>query len=325
MIGGIVLFLIFSPDLTNNSDLKSNTPSSEQPSNPNNNNQNNDNNNQNNNEETPKEEIFATKIQLNCSNSIILSVGTCAELLDGYIYIEPQQYINNLTTSIKVESGVADGISFANNKITALGVGRYVITFYVPKTQYVQIHETLSVRVVAAEDDNKVKLKKNNFVNNTTIHITEMLDINETYTDYFIPSTGNVTYVNNQITFNNEGNSTLQFNINTPYLTYKYNFDFLVKKQITASVVIEGENNGVLEIEKEVGKAFNLVYVIKDGSGEDISQLAKTTVETNDIVEIIDEISPTVIFLVLAKGSAIVTITPMDNEIPPRQILVIIK
>lgn len=324
MIGGLVLFLIFSPQLTKSSDLKTKNSEAEQPNKPNDSTGDNQDNDQNNKEE--KEEIFATKIKLNCEDDITISIGSSVELLSGFINVEPTKYLSEMTTSLSVESGATNGIEFSNNKITAYAVGRYRIEFIVPKTATTQIYDVLSVRVVEKENDDKVKFVNNNFTNDTTISLSEMVEIDELYQDYSILNNDHITYSNNKITFKNTGSSSLNLTLNSNYIAYNYSFDFSVKPKVTSEIYITGENNGVLEVEPNKIGCFDINYEIKLSSGEHIEQDIKVEFEQGGVIEIVGEITaPVITFRVITKASVKIRIIPTKVDVEPKEILIVIK
>ena len=317
MIGGIVLFLIFSPKLSNNTELNVNEQNEEQPEN------NKDVNNTNN----EVVENFATKIKLNCEDELVNSVGSSVELLSGFITVEPSKYFAQMTYSLSKVSGAVNGISFANNIISAHAVGRYEIMFSVPKTNKEDINDKLYIQVVAKENDNKVKLINNNFTYNTTIQISEMLEISETYTNYTLENNQFLTYSNNKITFNQIGSSVLKFNINEPYLKYNYSFNFIVNPLASSGIYIEGENNGVLEINGVVGSYFDIYYKVIFNSAEHSNQQIDVSLNNSTIIQTGDNfvLAPLITCKILSKGSVKLTITPEDNLVSPKEIIIIIK
>ena len=325
MIGGLVLFLIFSPQLTKDDELKNkNNNSVEQPKDPETNTP--DNGNEENNEDTQeKEETFATKIKLNCDDDILISVGTSVELTSGFITVEPNIYLKDVTTSITVDSGATKGINFSNNIITANDIGRYTIKFSVPKTNNTFINDSLYIRVVSKEEDNKVKLVSNNFTIDTTIPLSEMLEINSIYSNYTLESNEYYTYSNNQITFNKEGNSNILLSINTNFLIYKYCFGFLVKPKVESTIIVEGENNGILQIEKDINEYFEISYFVKYGSGENIRENVSVQLEDDNVIQVIDIVYPIITFKVLEKSSVKLTLTLTKVDIPPKELTIIIK
>lgn len=317
MIGGIVLFLVFSPKLSNNTELNVNEPNEEQP----------ENNKGVNNTNNEVVENFATKIKLNCEDELVVSVGSSVELLTGFITVEPAKYFAQMTYSLSKVSGAVNGISFANNIISAHAVGRYEIMFSVPKTNKEDINDKLYIQVVEKEDDNKVKLKSNNFTYNTTIPISEMLEISETYTNYTLENNQFLTYSNNQITFKQIGSSVLKFSINEPYLKYQYSFNYSVKPLSTSGIYIGNENDGVLEINGEIGEYFDIYYKVIFNSAEHSNQQIDVSLNNSTIIQTGDNfvLAPLITCKILTKGSVKLTITPEDNLVSPKEITIIIK
>lgn len=317
MIGGIVLFLIFSPRLSNNTELNVNEPKEEQTSD----------NNGNNNLNSEKIETFATKIKLNCEDELVISVGSSVELLPGFITVEPAKYFNQMISSLSKVSGAVNGLSFANNIISARAVGRYEIMFSVPKTNKEDINDKLYIQVVEKEDDNKVKLKSNNFTLKTTIPLSEVLDISETYSNYTITNNKLFTYSNNYVTFTNLGSSIMQFNINEPYLRYNYSFNFTVNPLSSSGIYVEGENNGVLEIIGDIGTYFDICYRVIFNSAEHSNQQIDVSLDNSTIIQTGESfvLSPLITCKILSKGSVKLTITPEDDLVLAKEITIIIK
>jgi len=317
MIGGIVLFLVFSPNLSNDTELNVNEPKEEQTSN----------NNGNINLNSEKLETFATKIKLNCEDKLVISVGSKVELLSGFVTVEPAKYFNQMTYSLSKVSGAVNGISFANNIISAHAIGRYEIMFSVPKTNKEDINDKLYIQVVEKENDNKVKFKSNNFTLNTIIPLSEILNIDKTYSNYTITNNPLFTYTNNYITFINLGKSTMQFSINQPYLRYNYSFNFTVNPLSSSGIYIEGENNGVLEIIGDVGTYFDICYIVIFNSAEHSNQNIIISLNNSTIIQTGENfiLSPLITCKILNKGSVNLTITPEDNLVPAKEISIIIK
>lgn len=323
MIGGLVLFLIFSPQLTKSSDLKTKNPETEQPNNPDNSTSDNQDNNQTNDEE--KEEIFASKIKLNCEDNIILSVGSSVELLSGYINVEPAKYLADITTSLSVESGAINGISFVNNVITAKAVGRYEIMFSVPKTINETINDKIYIQVVEKEDDNKVRLLNNNFTNQTTVSLSEVIDIDGMFNNYSIVNTEYLTFSNNQITFNAVGSSNLNLSVEANYLVYKYSFWIKINSKITSTIDINGEDNGILEVTTDEFGFFDINFFVKKESGEFVKQNAYVIPENDGVIEILEVLPPYVTCRCITKTNIKLTIIPTDTSIPSKEILIVFK
>jgi len=317
MIGGIVLFLVLSPKLSNNTDLNVNEPKEEQTSN----------NNGNSNLNSEKLETFATKIKLNCEDELVISVGSKVELLSGFITVEPAKYFNQMTSSLSKVSGAVNGISFANNIISAHAVGRYEIMFSVPKTNKEDINDKLYIQVVEKKDDNKVKLKSNNFTFNTTIPLSEVLDISKTYSNYTLANNPLFTYSNNYVTFTSIGNSVLNFNIYQPYLRYNYSFNFTVNPLSSSGIYVEGENNGVLEIVGSIGSYFDIYYIVIFNSAEHSNQQILISLDNSTIIQTDESfvLSPIITCKILNKGSVKLTIAAEDNLVPAKEIIIIIK
>lgn len=301
MIGGLVLFLIFSPKFIDDNTLKDNkTP-------------------------TENNQSYATKIKLNCEDDIVLAVGSSVELKQGYISVEPSNKLKDVKITLTKKSGADNGVNFANDTITATNEGKYLLTFSVLKSSSTEIFDTLTISVVAKEDDNKVKLLNNNFTANTTVNLNEMFAIDAGYEIDSIQNNEHLTCANNQITFNNVGNTNLKLNLNTNYLTYKYNFDVLIKPQITSGIVITGEINGILEIEAEVGEYFEISYYLRNESGEYVVQNAEATMSIVGVVDDLQVFAPIITGKVIIKTSVKIIITPTDTSIAIKEINVIFK
>ena len=152
-----------------------------------------------------------------------------------------------------------------------------------------------------------------------------MFEINSIYSNYTLQSNEYFTYSNNQITFNKEGNSDVLLNINTNFLIYKYSFGIQIKPKVESCIIVEGENNGILELEKGLNEYFEISYNIKLGSGEFVSENVSIQLDKSGVLEHVETIYPIITFKVLAKSSVKVTLTLSKYNVPPKEFIVIIK
>ena len=113
---------------------------------------------------------------------------------------------------------------------------------------------------------------------------------------------------------------TLILHINSNFLIYKYSFRFLVKPKVESGIVIEGETNGVLELEKNIGDFFEISYIINHNSGENINESISIELDNTNVVEFIEINHPIITFKVVGKASVKLTLESMIAEIPPKEI-----
>ena len=90
-------------------------------------------------------------------------------------------------------------------------------------------------------------------------------------------------------------------------------------------IIVEGENNGILEIEKDINEYFEISYFVKYGSGENIKENVSVKLENNKVIQIIDIVYPIITFKVLEKSSVKLTLTLTKVDIPPKELTIIIK
>ena len=300
MIGGLIVFLILSPKFLTDKPLKDNNSTKE--------------NNQ-----------YATKIQLNCEDEIILPIGTSVELLNGFVSVEPKSKMSEITYKITNNQGPTNGIVFSNNIITAAEVGKYKLRFSVFKSKTTEIYDTLSITVVLPEDDDKVKLLNNNFTANQTLTLNEIVNINAEFNSCSILSNDYITYANNEVNFKETGKTDLKLHINTAYLSYKYSFEVSIKPQINTGIVVIGEDNGVVEVVTDADGYFEILYYFKNAAGENVPQDAVVIVENNPYVGIEEVAAPFINGKCDLKLDTKIIITPTDVLIPPKEIIIIFK
>lgn len=294
MVVGIILFLIFTPKLIQNK-------TSTQPS------------------------QYASKIQLNCNDNIILSVGSSVTLLNNYITVLPTNTISNVRYEISSKNANISGISFYNNIIKANAVGVYTIKFLVKKSETVDIYDSMKISVVDEENDTNVQILNNNFTSNTTVNVSNIFSFDEMFTSYSINDNNYLNYNKNLVEFTSIGQSTINLDLKTNYLLYKYNFNITINSQATSNIQIENENNGILEVNTNIGDTFEIVFRIIYNSSESENQQVLVTTENENSIEILSTNSPVITCKCLSKNSTTLTITPINTSIPPKQLTIIFK
>lgn len=297
MIGALILFLILSPKLIQNKEIKDKTG------------------------ETNSN--YATKLKLNCADEIVLSVGSSVELLDNYITVEPQSMYSQVEYTISNKSEQETGISFENNLITANEEGSYSIIFSVKKSEDKQIHDTLKITVVDKSSDTNVKLINNNFTNDTTITINEFLDINEEFINYSISNNQHILYNNNQVQFIDVGNSVLQLNLDNNYLRYYYSFNVLINPKIETSIEIKDLYDGIIQVTTNIEDMFDLEYYFKTDSGEHITQEVTVEIEDETVATLVSNLAPILTFKCLKKSSTKITLASANPNIPAKEFILI--
>lgn len=294
MVVGIILFLIFTPKLMQNK-------TSTQPS------------------------QYASKIQLNCNDNIILSVGSSVTLLNNYITVLPTNTISNVRHEISSKNANISGISFYNNIIKANAVGVYTIKFLVKKSETVDIYDSMKISVVDEENDTNVQILNNNFTSNTTVNVSNIFSFDEMFTSYSINDNNYLNYNKNLVEFTSIGQSTINLNLKTNYLLYKYNFNITINSQATSNIQIENEINGILEVNTNIGDTFEIMFRIIYNSSESENQQVLVTTENENSIEILSTNSPVITCKCLSKNSTTLTITPINTNIPPKQLTIIFK
>lgn len=292
MITGIVLFLIFAPNLLND-------------------------------DSKIEDNKYANRIQLNCEDDIVLTVGSSVELLDGYLTITPSDCSSQMRTEISSKNSTISGITFKNNIITANSLGTYTIKFLIAKSEYSDASDILTITVVDDDDDTNVEILNNNFTNNTTVNILNIFSFDEMFKNFSVDENEYLTYLSNSVKFTSTGRTEIGLNMFTSYLKFSYKFNILINPQYTACIEISDENNGVLEISAEVGDSFEISYVIVYNSNENESQ--DISIPSNDSVEILTITSPIITCKCLSKTTSTLTITPSNPYVAPKQLTIVFK
>lgn len=253
---------------------------------------------------------YASSFSLLCPKEITICEGGTA-FLKNYISIKPAQMETEITTTLtNYAGGVATGIEFKDNCITAKMPGFYRISFKVLEDENSYLTQVIVVHVVAKDEFETVKQTSNTLTEGDNKQLTDLFSLNLGSTITKISSLNNsILSYESSFTAIGSGNATIKMDIEFEYITYSYLYNFIVKPkpEYKINIVNFGEN-----IETSKTK-LTIQFEVIDGNNEYVSQLITATSSDISVATVESCDAPFIILKRVTSGTIILTITSAED------------
>jgi len=269
-------------------------------------------------EENPNNDFkpSSVSITLNTPQTINIFKGNKAEISSGLIVVKPDSKASELTYEIVVlAEGVANGITFENNIITANYVGEYAIKFKVPKNEIDVITKQQKVVVHENESLCHVTQIETEFYTSDQPLINTMFSF-ATGLKHELTTSDGLNVSQNKLTATTAGKYDIKFTFTDVGIKYFYAFEIEVKENVLPQYhisVIGVENNSYTMPLSNFSQMLGYL-VTMSGNSSGINQSVKGVSDNNGVVTV--EVMGEGLLYIQAttKGEANITLTYLQDN-----------
>ncbi len=265
-------------------------------------------------DQTEHPKTVPTNLFVDLLDTINIMVGTKVKIDKDAIVVTPKDRAGQLKHEVIVKSGGSmGGVTFDGQVITATKTGKYAIKFSIPKTELSMVTKTINVLVYDDSTQTHTKQVKNEMTCEDSESVFDIFTNLESK-DFFIQSDNKVKIVNNILTAEQAGESSLIVTFMEGNLSYVYNFKLSIKAIPEYYIVLNGVVNNSIEVDFSSTKNKFLTYEVYDKNNALVEQLVSIQSDNEAVATGICDRTGIIKISILSRGKVTLTISPLADE-----------